>query len=156
MYASTRQAWSSHHQFVLWICFWYLSNPTKISTNTETVMMSMGKLSNKVSTKLSKTLEQYILYLGASWAMVCPVGMGASLAAVEGHLAPGWSCMMMTTMKIMPIIMMIIMMVIMIQSKIRVSQIFYPFSPNQTKPNQSDDDDNEDDHRPIQFKLNQR
>ena len=59
-------------------------------------MLSMGKLSNKVSTKLSKTLEQYILYLGASWAMVCPVGVGASLAAVEGHLAPGWSCMMMT------------------------------------------------------------
>ena len=49
------------------------------------------------------------------------------------------------------------MMVIMIQSKIRVSQIFYPFSPNQTKPNQSDDDDdNEDDHRPMQFKPNQR
>ena len=61
MYASTRQAWSSHHQIVLWICFWYLSNPTKISTNTETVMLSMGKLSNKVSTKLSKTLEHYIV-----------------------------------------------------------------------------------------------
>ena len=45
---------SSHYQIVIWICFWfsifqYLSNSNKITTNTETTMLSILTFSGRIS-----------------------------------------------------------------------------------------------------------